>query len=1211
MFFLFSQVILYKIFMKIEGIGFIRDNEYEILLDDSIQTIKEKYFITKNFDIKRNPNVLRLTLDNENVTSVGFLFKLKKYTDLNQLRNIEIKSIYDEIHETLDEDIENVFERLKSIYIDLTMEDLEHVYKIHDNTLQHAKTTEYKFYTNKWEEEYKKLKNNYKLLYKQEKANLDRPISKSGDTQDTHINSVVFNSVDIEYNLNDSSDNKSMFIKLQDIFYYLQLDADIPLIALDKKQLGVNSGNAQMHPLVKVYDNLEEAGLTEKKVSQWILNERLEGWREKRRVRTYKYISGLMMKVKLQLGMETHEIAYMTLTLKQNGLLQINVELTTPISLELMLQAVNTTVNTVLEKLNRLVLTIIQNVNITLEHVVSFTNSYQVNFYIYDVDFYHLMSLDYIKNNIVGLVDRSTPGMLSAKFTKYGYKTLLNIEDNKYDQSSCIIKLYNISSVNEGNVIISVLHTLNEMFHTIDKNPKPAKTLEEKESGFARKCQHKPIIIKDKNEEVDKIHSMQWNNKKYKCDLKEHTYIGFTRQGLICCFKNNQQGKEQYILNTNPKALDILVQPSNYKITFEEKNIETFVIKLVSPIRYDIDDMSKYYYINADDKQPLIAIVEKDLIRDIEKTERDLNAKGISMWLPTVTLSKLLYISDEIDKKNHPNFSKRSLSDINKMCSDNEKKRYFGYNKKSIPDCFLNKPPLKQEYVMDTVYKTKILKHDLIDKQIGELPEKLGKILKANKDLITKEEGDYYKISILKNNSFVNAVCLGTTNKPFNMIFYSVFKVELLSYMKNHEIVFPDKFNTKEDYLNHVINMFNSYRDIYWKDIIDVLEDMTEHNIIILNELKQDDYKIICKKDFKYQNYLVLLKQDQQFEIITRAVNEIRNEDSGDVKKTIKVPSKKDDEHITKYMITSFSAKESLIDLLLKYHKASCQTINKYPESYKYDEPYDIKYILNITCPEIGQLKYKIVNIYNKILFVMTDKNFMIPIKEYEQDVSIQLETLTLNTIIEQRMLLNLDTFTDYMNKLNSCITKQLGIRETIDSNVDKVGGIVTNMYVIIPYLQSDKVNSHKIYYPGVDDMLKYETGDDKKEMNIEDHINYTKNSLSDVIEALSNKEIVIDSIKKLHKSTKYTRSEKIEKLLVMFNKIKERINENELLHSWDNNYIDFIFRHIANQVINYNIYSLLNKIDTRVIRIKDNTIIYNMNDMNKWLQKYSKVDEE
>jgi hypothetical protein len=1197
--------------MKIKDIGFLKDKEYEILLDDSIQTIKEKFFVMEEFDIKRNPNVLRLVLDNEDVTS--YLFKLKKYTDLNQLRDIEIKSLYDEIHnvhnEMHEKNMEDLYTYFKNIYVDLTIEDLEHIYKTSDKTsdkISNKTSDKTPDYVKRWQDEYKKLTNKYKLLYKQERDNLDYRMKKTNDLHDTHIYSVVFNSVDMEYKLNDSFENKSLFIKLQDIFYYLQLDADIPLIALDKKQLGVNSGNAQIHPLVKIYDNLEEAGLTEKKVSQWILNERLEGWKEKRRVRTYKYISGLMMKVKLNLGGESHDITYMTLTLKQNGLLQINVELTFPVPLEIMLNAVNTTVNTVLEKLNKLVFTMIQNVDITLEHIISFTNSYQLNFYIYDVDFYHLLSLDYIKNNIVGLVDRSTPGMLSAKFVKYGYKTLLNIEDNKYDQSSSIIKIYNITSLNEGNAIITVLHKLNEMFHTIDKNPKPAKTLEEKESGFARKCQHKPIVLKEKNENVDKIHSLQWNNKKYKCDLKEHTYIGFTRQGILCCFKNNQQGKEQYILNTNPKALDILVQPSNYKITLKHQNIETFVIKLVSPIRYDIRDMSKYYYINNDDLQPLIAIVEKELVNDIEKTEHELNSKGISMWLPTVTLSKLLYISDEIDKKNPPDFSKRSLGDINKMCSDNDKKRYFGYNKKSIPDCFLNKPPLRQEYVLDGIYKTKILKHDLIDKQIGELPEKLGKILKANRELLNREEGDYYKISILKNNSFINAICLGVTNKPFNMIFYSVFKVELLTYMKNNEIVFPETFSTKEDYLNHIINMFNSYRDIYWKDIIDVLEDMTQHNIIILNELKQDDYKIICKKDFKYQHYLVLLKQDQHFEIVTRAVSEAR-----DVQKKIKISSKKDETYITKHTITSFSENESLVDLLLKYHKASCQIINKYPESYKYDEPYDIKYILNISCPKIGQLKYKIINIYNKILFIMTDKHFMIPIKEHEQDVSIQLETITLNTVIERNMLLDLETFTDYMDKLNSCLAKELQIREIIDSDIDKVGGIVTNMYIIIPYLQSDKVNSRKIYYPGVDDLLKYETGDITKEIDIEDHINYTKTTLSNVIESLPNKETVIDAMKKLHKSTKYTRSEKINKLLDMFNKIKERFDESEIVHSWDTHYIDFIFRHIANQVINYNIYSLLNKIDTRVIRIKDNTIIYNMNDMNKWLQKYSKIDEE
>ena len=122
--------------MKIKDIGFLKDKEYEILLDDSIQTIKEKFFVMEEFDIKRNPNVLRLVLDNEDVTS--YLFKLKKYTDLNQLRDIEIKSLYDEIHnvhnEMHEKNMEDLYTYFKNIYVDLTIEDLEHIYKTSDKT---------------------------------------------------------------------------------------------------------------------------------------------------------------------------------------------------------------------------------------------------------------------------------------------------------------------------------------------------------------------------------------------------------------------------------------------------------------------------------------------------------------------------------------------------------------------------------------------------------------------------------------------------------------------------------------------------------------------------------------------------------------------------------------------------------------------------------------------------------------------------------------------------------------------------------------------------------------------------------------------------------------------------------------------------------------------------------------------------------------------
>ena len=1194
--------------MKIENLKIYKDHFENIYIDDNTRIIKEKYFINSVFDVKNNPSVTKVCIDNRCYN--GFLYKIKDYSSLTDLKNVQVISLYDVLYDELStafkkkgldenvspstltkEQFEIVFEHVKIFFTDIKGYDLEMVieYMIYEEQGSVLENEKMITYTEEWKEQYNRLKNKYR---NEENIRNEELPGIRDITYDHIIKSIILNNIDIEINVLKENER----IKLGDIFYYFPLDQNTPLMALDKKQI---ESDGQKNPVIKVYDKLEEVGLSSKKIKSWVLNEKLT-----QKITTYKYINGLMIKTRLI--STVYPDVFITITLKQNGFIQLNIKMEKPItSINGLMYMINQTVNDILIKINNYTVTKLNPVIIQLKHIVSCDISFEVDFFIDQLNTYDVLAQDYIKENLLRIKDTTTPDIISAYYVKNMSHILINIEDNKYDANSSIIKVYNITSLNEGHVIVSNIYILNEIFKVSDTNIRFIKIREERETGKSRKCQHKPIILKENEAalELEIDHVIKFNNKIYKCNTEKYPYIGFTRSSIACCFQKSQSGKEPFLLNVNPGSLDVLVSPSNLKVTITLPNgrvIETYVIKIVSPLKYGIKNMPIYYYIGLEDT--LVPIMDETLLNEINATE--------NIWSNVVSLSKILYPSEQLANKNKPNFKKRDLQNLHNMCSEHDKANYFGYNK-GIPHCFNTQPSLIQDTRDVSVYETSLLKNELNDKQIGELPTLLKGALSST--------GLYYKIGILRINSFINAVAMGVVNKSISEMHYSIFKRDLLDYLESSDtnsIRFPERFKTRKNYVDYITSHFNNYEDIYWRDIIDCLEDYTRHNIIILNEIEVgkniEDYKIICKNDFKYDKYVVLFKQDLSFEVICKPLKQSLNMD---IKKVVDLIVDKKVQRL--FLKTQFTEKDEFINLLVAYHNTTCQTVNKYPEGYPYLELFDIKYIFKIfdsikDKTKLGELKYKIINNFNKIIFVMTDKHFLIPVKEIKQDLILQLEKMYIMDLVNSYLLLTVDEYQTYLNVLNTYLQKdkvRIEIREVMDSNISQVGGLLSNMGVIIPYKQIKRENSKKIYYPNIDEVLKRDTRDTitKKVLSHIQQILEIRKQLSDKIQASKSKDKIIKYVKRIIKNVELSRDEKIEEIINVLEKIRPSLNLSNL--SID---IPFAFKNIANEMINDNVNNtLLSGIKLETTDIPYNTILNNINEIEKWSKNYEQIIEE
>ena len=1218
----------------------INEERPNILLDDSIKKIKEKIFA---FHPDLIPNILKIQVQNNDefitITDINAILyenfeqipeePIIYITNLqSELSNYNLETLYSSYSE-----FKIVFSELKKSYIDLQEEDL--LFLIRFSLLQnpmfnitHLDIQDYvvniQSKRNKLIEKYEEQEDNpafeefYKLSYAFE----------------PDVNNIVFNDISLTIIGNNVEyGTKGIFIKLNEIYNILELNENIPFIALGKKSSLVSS----KQPQIKIYNRLID-DTSDKEIKSWVLNEK-----KKLNEATYKIIKGLMIKSKLQ---NTKD--YLTINILPNGILHVNLKITeaeTYSNLDNIINNIKINVNKVIDYLNTINGVFLKSKRI--EHVESSTliidsidSTIETNIFINRNKFQSLIKKKLISENILELKRTESLDVLSAYYKKFKSREYsedikgisINIRDNPYKEESSIIKIFGANNRNQSLIILWTILILNEMSGLIKSNglfedfTKKRKIREKtnkkklKEQGIhfdSRECQaiRQPKLNTDNIKPLKKDgYIINFNNQNYRCDNTNYPYPGFTKSNIVCCFKYNQTGNESYIKNVDPESLNILVEPSNFKIKIKDSigsTFETFIIKIISEYRpgfNETNSMPRYYYLSHNtntltSEKELIPIYNKALVNSIEDED--------NIWLDRVTLAQIIYPSASNKCIFKPNLNNRTS--LHQPCKEHKKNKFFGYTSKSIPCCFDKE---RDPYVSRKKKEADITKQYIIQssdkvlnyKQLGILPNNIltlfTKILDTN--------STYYRIGIIQNNSsFLNVLLLCLDNivrqTPINN--HTEFKNYIANYLRKNEQEFNKlnngdisiKYSNIEGYINYINNS-----DIFlnWNELIDLLERILKTNILIL-DTTSDNIKLLCRQTLlnikKFNRpFIILLKNKNNFEAVVKLVTHT---------------DKKTD------IIKQFAFKNSIIKFLTEYYKDSCIKENVYPKDYPYIPIYNHNFLIeklknqNTNSTLIGNIKYQIKNNFNKINLLMTKRGVLLPILETGIIDNPNIKVISFSSLIRQKTkLLYLKDYSNAFkafNKINEKGTPNVKIIGVVDSNIQDIGGLLTNFGVIIPY---SKLNSFVLDYPKLDFNYYLDIDDKLISQNIE-HTPYQ--IYSDNQDSIQNKLFNIrKSIGKLLSSQEYSNIKQIIETIISNTALNKNDKIKDIIKIFDTLPIDkdiSLFKTIANEIINDNIEKLLlnniitsdtfNKSD--VIIRNTESILLNIDDIRKWIKKH------
>ena len=314
---------------------------------------------------------------------------------------------------------------------------------------------------------------------------------------------------------------------------------------------------------------------------------------------------------------------------------------------------------------------------------------------------------------------------------------------------------------------------------------------------------------------------------------------------------------------------------------------------------------------------------------------------------------------------------------------------------------------------------------------------------------------------------------------------------------------------------------------------------------------------------------------------------------------------------------TNDTITSNVVNFLLEYNLSSCVKENEYPENFKYDQLYDINDIVKILNKTPNKIDLQLVNNFNKVNYIVTKNKIIIPIKETG---IIDLPKVQFEDYIDTN-LLNINEYNTQIKNLNKYLKtpiKLLGI--TLD-NDDKINSVITNFGQFIPLNPIDKTKIKESleilpmkYYHDIDQFLA------NKKQNINPEIEWNKKieTLNDKIykikkdlgESFINDNISKNQIINIIKTPMISRSEKINNIV---NYLQQKLNLNNITSSD----MQFILKHIANEMINDNIeHLLLNNLITsnvfnpdEIVKRNNESIWLNLDDIKKWIKKFKQQD--
>lgn len=1252
-----------------------------ILVDESLSTIKEKIFVFSD-QIIYYPNFIKFELKNDGqepqfrtISDTNSL--LFNFDSLPEMINIYMTNILEDIEKNYnfitiyysDELKEKTFDKLKLDYIDLTPVDFDFILELLLFQSNSDQFSTFQTSINQFIDKIMDIKNsiskNYKIAnYEISKIKMFYDYVNEVDDFDSYLESddkkmpkIFFNTVSVIIKGNNYEPGiRGKFIKLQQIFNTIELTDELPMIVLQNP-----SSN---EPMIKVNNHLIE-NISDKDFRSWVLNEK-----KKLNQISYKKIRGLLIKFKVQRGL------YMSINLMDNGI--INCKLVFPdefemYSLDNITTLIKDNLTIVINNINKLSGVFlkskrIDDINNSTLMIDSITGLTQTKFLIDKQNFSKMLFDTTISENIFELKETISEDILSLYYKKYGKREsedgdserkgiTVNIKNNPYELDSSIIQIYGAYNINQFSSIIKqiILIALLEKNLPSEDDMDISKKQKLKEKSHIKelrkqgmnilstKCQKpRQPILDDVSKMLSNSYTIDLKGKKYVCPKKDYPYPGFTNENIICCFKKDQRRRDAYIRNVKSSDFDIIVQPSNFKITVTDPKtkltFQTYIIKVVSDYIDGFDESnsaSRYYYLS--DNNQLVAITNEKLIDYIKNEEEN------GIWLDNVQLAKIITEPPKNKCNFPPKMTEKNSQDINAPCKHHSKNTIFGYNLNSYPCCFDKERDIyvNRKRKISDITKQHILTSDkILDYQrIGILPSSLDSLFN---EIINKksENSKFYRIGVIQNNSaFLNAILLSIDNKLIidgeEIIINNSneFKKYIVNYLNKNPSEFEKlnsgnislKFGSLTNYINTILD---SNKTIYWNDILDIITRITKINYMILDvpykiseSTKISDYentRLICYPDIKVNKshpFIFLLKRQNTYELIMLLSKEPKDFPN------LGNDSDKNSSIQFEFNYSDSSNNKDIVKFFVEYYKDSCVKENVFPSNFAYDELYSLNEIINELNNTVHKIDYQIVNNFSKVDMILTKSGVLLPVRE--SGILNDYRVMTFSEVMIHKLSNYSDLIKTY-NDINSLLKgKKINVTGISVDSENFMNAVFTNFGVFIPIKKEvfKKIEGLNVlyfrYYPEVNEYLnKYDLENDKvnEEIQYNEEIKNQKQKIYLIKTKLANLFVnnsdIKEKIENIIYSTNISRPNKIKQIVKIFNKI---IKNTDI----DTKNLDFYFHHIANEMLNDNKENLLlNNLvisdifnPNEITKRESESILLNINDIKKWIKKYNRIE--
>jgi hypothetical protein len=940
------------------------------------------------------------------------------------------------------------------------------------------------------------------------------------------------------------------------LFNIIELDENIIMCSYEKER--------NMMPLVKIYNKFHDKNL----VKNWMFN-----INKKNEKYTFKKVKGLNIKY-------IKDDIITSISILRNGIINIRIESEIKLKdinkiikdINLMLVKINE--YSVFKKSQRIEMINQENIKIETYNVSICTQR------IINLDSFRNMLRKYDINEFFILKDVISETTLSIYYTILGIidgerkGITINMTTNNKKTNSTRIEIHSGIFINQITSILQKIYLINKI---IEKNEgiiieETGKVVGEsnvkelrKKGGeiLSTKCQkqRQPIIG---GVPLEGSYKLEYKGQTYTCPTKEYPYPSVNKYNIVCCFKKDKRN------NINEEN-EFDIQISNIEI--KEK---CFVI---------LKD-NKLYYVDFNNKESL----ENNIIFELTNEEQEefkriqlelANNGIINIWSQPIPLKRIFKTGLKTVCIKHPDFTKKG-----NPCSRYTKNNNLGFTTEGYPCCF-NEIRMDFSLNENELLKQHILKTDsvLSNQRIGILPDILHKMFNKFNG------GDFVRIGVI-NHSFIYIVIfilktkykinITTSYDLANYINENVSEIEFRNINNENDV--KTKTEMMEMIINNTINekiekLLRKFLMIKF-NINQVIFDIpfVKNKSTIVYDYK--NIKIDCSIEKRKDcSYVFLMKKDIYYEIIIQTNNGIQ-------------------------CVFNKENNKILIEFIEKYINETCIKKIELPETYIYESLYSLKEITMYLLNTKFEIKYQVMNDFNKIVYVGTKNKVLIPIKsEYKVE---NLQEIKINEIE-----MNVDKIITEYNEINKIIDKRKGTRKLKVIGYTK-DGLMTNFGIVIiipnltPHLNID-MNILKIDN-NITKNIEIKTPYDEyyeMTMKIKRYIYDIKIKLGILF---SKNEELVKYIETIIKDTKMSRYKKIKIIEKILWKFDEYIKFKTIVKQ--ENFIEFIINSIAIEIVNDTIeMNILNNnivleyLDSYILRDNEKLITH-MDEMLKYINE-------